>query len=106
MASAHLFLLVLFAFEVIGAKVPRFSRSSENDFGDCAGFCWCRRDSLTCQRSNTLDSIPILSSEEERALVTKMNQRVKRIDLADKMLFSQTQGGQNLRDLSKHRGGI
>ncbi|GFU71717.1 hypothetical protein TNCV_4412911 [Trichonephila clavipes] len=52
--------------------MPKLSRGHVDNFGECAGTCWCRRDSLTCQRPDTLDSIPILSSKDERTMINNI----------------------------------
>ncbi|GFT75401.1 hypothetical protein NPIL_424681 [Nephila pilipes] len=72
MALQQLFLLVVFISWITAADVLRPRRSHVDNFGECAGTCWCKRDSLTCQRPDTLDSIPILSSAEERSMITKI----------------------------------
>ncbi|GFW34672.1 uncharacterized protein TNCV_953001 [Trichonephila clavipes] len=72
MVLQQLFLLVIFSLWISANNVPKLSRGHVDNFGECAGTCWCRRDSLTCQRPDTLDSIPILSSKDERTMITKM----------------------------------
>ncbi|GIY52702.1 hypothetical protein CDAR_280461 [Caerostris darwini] len=73
MTLAYLLLLLAAPTLLIAAaNVQLLGRNHVDEVGECAGTCWCRRDSLTCQRPDTLDSIPLLASEGERFMITKM----------------------------------
>ncbi|KAG8189629.1 hypothetical protein JTE90_009560 [Oedothorax gibbosus] len=71
MAIQQVFFLLVYAFTCTMPS-PRHNRSHPDEAGECAKNCWCRRDELTCKRPDTLDSIPLLSSEVERTLIKKI----------------------------------
>lgn len=65
-------ILIFSVMNVMCSEAIRYGRSQQDEAGECAGNCWCRRESLTCKRLDTLSSIPILESTEERAMITEM----------------------------------